>query len=54
MIFPWLAIPQLAFRYKPIKQFQAKLDFGFSTSGFWFGLSGSYGIPTKEDPKKPQ
>ena len=46
VIFPWIALPQFAFRYKPIKQFQTKLDFGFSTSGFFFGLSGSYGIPT--------
>jgi hypothetical protein len=46
IIFPWIALPQFAIRYKPIKQFQAKFDFGFSTSGFWFGLSASYGIPT--------
>jgi hypothetical protein len=45
LIFPWLAFPQFAIRYKPIKQFQTKFDFGFSTSGFWFGLSASYGIP---------
>jgi len=47
MIFPWIALPQFGFRYKPIKQFQTKFDFGFSTSGFFFGLSASYGIPTK-------
>jgi hypothetical protein len=46
LIFPWIALPQFAFRYKPIKQFQTKFDFGFSTSGFFFGISGSYGIPT--------
>jgi hypothetical protein len=45
-IFPWLSLPQFAIRYKPIKQFQAKFDLGFSTSGFWLGLSASYGIPT--------
>jgi hypothetical protein len=46
LIFPWISLPQFAFRYKPIKSFQAKADFGFSTSGFWFGLSASYGLPT--------
>jgi hypothetical protein len=46
LIFPWLAIPQFAIRYKPIKQFQTKIDFGFSDVGFWFGISASYGIPT--------
>jgi hypothetical protein len=46
LIFPWLAIPQFAIRYKPIKQFQAKFDFGFSDTGFWLGISASYGIPT--------
>jgi hypothetical protein len=47
LIFPWIALPQIGFRYKPIKQFQMKADFGFSTSGFFFGLSASYGIPSK-------
>jgi hypothetical protein len=46
LIFPWIALPQISFRYKPIKQFQTKLDLGFSTSGFFFGLSGSYGLPS--------
>jgi hypothetical protein len=46
LIFPWIALPQFAIRYKPIKQFQTKFDFGFSTTGFWFGISASYGIPT--------
>jgi hypothetical protein len=43
-IFPWIALPQIAFRYKPIKQLQTKLGFGFSTSGFFFDLSASYGL----------
>jgi hypothetical protein len=42
-IFPWLA-PQLSFRYKPIKQLQTRFDTGFSTSGFFFGLSAGYGL----------
>ena len=43
-IFPWLSIPQLSFRYKPIKQLQTRVDAGFSTSGFFFGLSAGYGL----------
>ena len=46
LIFPWIAAPQISLRYKPIKQFQMKADFGFSTTGFFFGISTSYGIPT--------
>jgi hypothetical protein len=44
MVFPWIAIPQVSFRYKPIKQLQTKADLGFSTSGFFFGFSASYGL----------
>jgi hypothetical protein len=49
MIFPWIALPQLSFRYKPIKQFQTKVDLGFSSTGIFFGLSASYGIPSSSD-----
>jgi hypothetical protein len=44
IIFPWLALPQISFRYKPIKQLQTRLDLGFSTVGFFFGLAASYGL----------
>lgn len=44
LIFPWIALPQVSFRYKPIKQLQTKADLGFSTSGFFFGFSASYGL----------
>ncbi|MEO5725779.1 MAG: hypothetical protein ABI134_36215 [Byssovorax sp.] len=43
-IFPWLSLPLLSFRYKPIKQLQTRFDTGFSTSGFFFGLSAGYGL----------
>jgi len=43
-IFPWISLPQLSFRYKPIKQLQTRLDTGFSISGFFFGLTASYGL----------
>ena len=43
-IVPWLALPQIGFRYKPIKQFEARFDAGFSISGFFLGLAASYGL----------
>jgi hypothetical protein len=47
-IFPHISIPQIGIRYKPIKQFQARLGIGFSLTGFWFGLSGDYGLEKAE------
>lgn len=45
VVYPWLAIPHLAFRYKPVKQFAARADVGFNIfSGFYFGLSAAYGL----------
>jgi opacity protein-like surface antigen len=44
LIFPWISLPQLSFRFKPIKQLQTRADVGFSVSGFFFGLSAGYGF----------
>jgi hypothetical protein len=44
VVFPWLSIPQLSFRYKPIKELQTRADVGFSLTGFFFGLSAGYGL----------
>jgi hypothetical protein len=44
IVYPWIALPQISLRYKPIKQFQIKADGGFSTSGFFGGVSASYGL----------
>ena len=44
IIFPWVSLPQLSFRYKPVKQVQLRFDTGWSLSGFFFGLSGGYGL----------
>lgn len=42
-IFPWIAVPQVSFRYKPIKYMQARADVGFAiSSGFYFGASLDY------------
>jgi hypothetical protein len=42
-IFPWLAL-QTGVRYKPSRNFVARLDLGFGTSGFLFGLGLDYGL----------
>jgi hypothetical protein len=47
--FPWIAVPQLGLRFKPIKQMVGRLGIGFSLTGFWFGLSADYGLEKKRD-----
>jgi hypothetical protein len=42
-VIPWLGLPHIALRIKPIHQVQIRLDGGFF-GGFWFGASLSYGI----------
>lgn len=51
ILFPYLAVPQLGVRWKPVKQFEARLGLGFSLTGFWFGISGDYGLekPVNDD-----
>lgn len=42
-IFPWIALPQVSFRYKPLKFLQARADVGLAlSSGFYFGGSIDY------------
>jgi hypothetical protein len=48
-VFPWIAVPQLGLRYKPVKNFVARLGVGFALTGFWFGLSAQYGLEKKHD-----
>lgn len=43
IIFPWLVV-QTGVRYKPHRNFALRLDGGFGTSGFFFGLAGNYGL----------
>jgi hypothetical protein len=43
IIFPWLAV-QTGVRFKASKNIVARLDLGFGTSGFFFGLGGDYGL----------
>ena len=42
-VFPWLAV-QTGFRYKPHRNFVARLDAGFGLSGFFIGVGGDYGL----------
>jgi hypothetical protein len=49
-LFPWIAVPQIGLRFKPIKQFVGRLGIGFSLTGFWFGLSGQYGLEQQPKP----
>lgn len=44
VLFPWLTI-QTGLRFKPSHSFAGRLDLGFGTSGFFFGLGGDYGLP---------
>ncbi len=50
VFFPWISIPQVGLRIKPVKQFEGRLGLGFALTGFWFGLSGAYGLEQKPKP----
>lgn len=43
IVFPWFAA-QTGFRYKPHRNFVARLDAGFGLSGFFIGVGGDYGL----------
>jgi hypothetical protein len=43
VIFPWLAL-QTGVRWKPHRNFIARFDAGFGTSGFFLGLGADYGL----------
>jgi hypothetical protein len=43
IIFPWL-VAQFGFRIKPHRNFVGRIDFGFGTSGFFWGLGLDYGL----------
>lgn len=55
-VFPFIAVPQVGLRFKPVKEFESRLGIGFSLTGFWFGLSGNYGFekpPQATGPAAP-
>ncbi|RYZ02548.1 MAG: hypothetical protein EOO73_31415 [Myxococcales bacterium] len=43
ILFPWLVL-QTGLRYKPHKNFAARFDAGFGTSGFFLGIGADYGL----------
>src|SRR5882724_8702699 len=44
IIFPWMSV-QTGFRFKPVKQFAARLDIGWNLfNGPFFGLAANYGL----------
>jgi hypothetical protein len=43
IVFPWLTV-QTGLRFKPHKNIATRLDLGFGTSGFFFGVAADYGI----------
>ncbi len=46
-VFIHLAVPQLGVRIKPIRQMEGRIGLGLSLTGFFFGISGDYGLPVK-------
>jgi hypothetical protein len=48
ILFPYVSFPDIGIRWKPVKQFQARLGIGFSLTGFYFGISGDYGLEQPE------
>jgi hypothetical protein len=53
ILFPMVNFPQLGLRYKPVKEFEARLGVGFSLTGFWFGISGDYGLEKEDASGEP-
>jgi hypothetical protein len=45
-IFPWLELPILGLRIKPIKELEMRLQGGFSITGFFFNFAAYYGFET--------
>ncbi len=43
VIFPWL-MAQIGLRFKPHENFVGRFEFGFGTTGFFFGLGADYGL----------
>lgn len=42
-VIPWLGLPHIALRFKPVHQVQVRLDMGFF-GGFFFGAGVQYGF----------
>lgn len=44
IVIPWVSLPQVSLRIKPLKRLQTRIDAGFSVTGFFTGLSAGYGF----------
>jgi hypothetical protein len=44
-LFPYLALPHVAFEVRPIQEVSLRLDTGFSITGFFFGLGAGGRLP---------
>lgn len=44
IVIPWISLPQVSLRIKPMKHLQTRIDAGFSVTGFFTGLSAGYGF----------
>lgn len=49
-LFPWISVPQIGLRVKPMKNFVGRVGLGFALTGFWFGINGEYGLEQKPKP----
>lgn len=54
VLLPTITVPNLGIRWKPHRAFASRVQLGFSTTGFWFGISGSYGFPGKPAAPSPK
>ncbi|MGH7281293.1 MAG: hypothetical protein ACRELY_07210, partial [Polyangiaceae bacterium] len=48
-IIPHIYFPELGMRIKPVREIETRIGVGFSLSGFYFGVSGDYGIEKKPE-----
>jgi hypothetical protein len=53
VVFPQIYFPSVGLRFKPVKEFEGRLGLGFSLTGFWFGISGNYGLEKAEEASAP-
>lgn len=53
-VFPWLSLPILGFRFKPIKQLEMRLNGGFSLTGFFANFAMYYGFESTKSSSAPK
>jgi tetratricopeptide (TPR) repeat protein len=51
--FPSITIPQVGVRIKPVREFEGRIGLGVTLTGFFFGISGDYGLKPKPPEPKP-